>query len=510
MRRRLRMPNDPTPLSIIESLFYTMNLSDHRYLTIASKLLCSLTLALTLPRFAGAASGNPPGKITYQGFLTDASGVPLANTAPENKTVTFRIWNQSTGGTRQWSEQQNVAIDRGHFSVLLGEGSAVNGEAGSFTDDLRGVFATGEELYLELTVDGTTLAPRLAFQPAPYSILAYRARGMTDNSGSQKVWVDTDGVGIGFSNPSHPLHVRGRVQAGSFAGNGANVTSLNASHVSSGTLNSSRIPNLSASKITSGTLSSSRVPNLNASKITGGTLSSSRIPNLSASKITSGTLGSDRIPSLNTSKITSGRLSSSRLPSSVVYGDTSRGQIFRVGAHFNNVADVYNSSDKNRRLGFYRTSDAGVFRLFGRNYHSTADRYASYDGDSNWDFSSDRNLKKDIMDSEPVLERALQVRLRKFHWKEDEPGQSFKYGVIAQELQPLFPHMVTAVESFDGGDSYLSVGYSDFGFIAIGAVQELKQQMDGKVQALEDKNAALEKSLADLAARLQALETKGQ
>lgn len=59
-------------------------------------------------------------------------------------------------------------------------------------------------------------------------------------------------------------------------------------------------------------LVSGDIPSLDASKITSGTLDDDRIPNFSASKITSGTLDSDRIPSLDASKITSGTLSSSR------------------------------------------------------------------------------------------------------------------------------------------------------------------------------------------------------
>jgi len=70
----------------------------------------------------------------------------------------------------------------------------------------------------------------------------------------------------------------------------ANIPSLAASKITSGTFNTDRIPSLAASKITSGTLDGARIPNLNASKITAGTLSTSRIPNLSTDKLTSGTL----------------------------------------------------------------------------------------------------------------------------------------------------------------------------------------------------------------------------
>ena len=63
----------------------------------------------------------------------------------------------------------------------------------------------------------------------------------------------------------------------------------------------SDVPNLDASKITSGTINASRMPNLDAGKVNSGSFSTSRIPNLDAGKITSGTLNAARIPNLSSS-----------------------------------------------------------------------------------------------------------------------------------------------------------------------------------------------------------------
>src|SRR3974377_796745 len=70
---------------------------------------------------------NPPGQISYQGFLTDANGVPLATTQPKNYDVSFRIYNAPSGGAAVWGEIQTVTVDRGYFSVLLGQGAALSG-----------------------------------------------------------------------------------------------------------------------------------------------------------------------------------------------------------------------------------------------------------------------------------------------------------------------------------------------------------------------------------------------
>jgi len=100
-----------------------------------------------------------------------------------------------------------------------------------------------------------------------------------------------------------------------FVGAGSNITSLNGSNISSGTVAAARIASLPASQITSGTFDAARIPSLPASQITSGTFSADRIPSLPASKITSGTFDAARIPSLDASKITTGSFATDRIPS---------------------------------------------------------------------------------------------------------------------------------------------------------------------------------------------------
>src|SRR5258706_1404006 len=77
-------------------------------------------------------SASPPERMAYQGFLTDGFGVALATNAPKNYNIVFRIWNDASAvalTNRLWTEQQTVTVDKGYFSVLLGEGAAFGGEA---------------------------------------------------------------------------------------------------------------------------------------------------------------------------------------------------------------------------------------------------------------------------------------------------------------------------------------------------------------------------------------------
>ena len=58
-----------------------------------------------------------PSQINYQGTLTDSAGNPINGT----RTMTFYIYNDSTGGLSIWNEQHSsVEINDGLFRVVLG------------------------------------------------------------------------------------------------------------------------------------------------------------------------------------------------------------------------------------------------------------------------------------------------------------------------------------------------------------------------------------------------------
>ncbi len=124
------------------------------------------------------AASSPPDRMTYQGFLVDGNDDPLAPTVPVNYPVTFRIYDASDAGNLLWAEQQIVTVDKGSFSVVLGEGTDVAGEPRGL---LSTVFlgATASERYISVTVtigqNSLTLLPRLRLLPSPYAFLASQA-----------------------------------------------------------------------------------------------------------------------------------------------------------------------------------------------------------------------------------------------------------------------------------------------------------------------------------------------
>ena len=84
------------------------------------------TLPLLLLMFAlrpdstwAQATPTPPGQISYQGFLVDANGIPLATNTPRNYDLILRIYNVSSGGSPLWAEVQTVTVDDKHVGGLV-------------------------------------------------------------------------------------------------------------------------------------------------------------------------------------------------------------------------------------------------------------------------------------------------------------------------------------------------------------------------------------------------------
>jgi len=63
-----------------------------------------------------------PHLMNYQGILTDDIGQPVQNGEYE---ITFKVYNQESGGNPVWSETQNVLTNGGIFHVLLGSINAI-------------------------------------------------------------------------------------------------------------------------------------------------------------------------------------------------------------------------------------------------------------------------------------------------------------------------------------------------------------------------------------------------
>nr|MCU0781856.1 hypothetical protein [Akkermansiaceae bacterium] len=128
-----------------------------------------------------AQTSMVPSAMNYQGMLTDANGDPVANAAPENRNVEFRIYSQASGGTPLWGEAQTVTVYRGHFSIVLGNGTAVGG-APSGPASFAAVFANAAsaDLYFGITPQGgAEFAPRQKLLSSAFALRARVAENVT-------------------------------------------------------------------------------------------------------------------------------------------------------------------------------------------------------------------------------------------------------------------------------------------------------------------------------------------
>ena len=166
-----------------------------------------------------AQNALPPNLMSYQGYLVDGNGVALAQTVPVNYSIVFRIYSASSGGTALWAENQTVTVDKGNFSVVLGEGAA---EGSELRPALNTVFnsATASDLHLGITVKGlggnnNEIMPRLRLLTSPYSFLARTANSL----------VGSDGVAL-VSSESSRLRISQPLQTTGGNARGANAVDL--------------------------------------------------------------------------------------------------------------------------------------------------------------------------------------------------------------------------------------------------------------------------------------------
>ncbi len=115
------------------------------------------TVILVISVLSLTLFGQIPQTISYQGVLLDNAGQPLNVT----ETLTFKLYDVSSGGTELWQETKVVEINEGIFNVILGSGTTLN-------------LSFDQTYYLGITVGspGTELLPRIEMTSSAYSLNA--------------------------------------------------------------------------------------------------------------------------------------------------------------------------------------------------------------------------------------------------------------------------------------------------------------------------------------------------
>ena len=102
---------------------------------------------------------------------------------------------------------------------------------------------------------------------------------------------------------------------------------------------------------------------------------------------------------------------------------------------------------------------------------------------------SDIKLKKEISPATPKLEDLLKVNVVNYKFINDE-AENKQIGVIAQELEQIFPNMVSEEKQIGSDETYKAVKYSVFVPMLIKAIQEQTQiikDLEARIAYLENK-----------------------
>jgi hypothetical protein len=99
---------------------------------------------------------------------------------------------------------------------------------------------------------------------------------------------------------------------------------------------------------------------------------------------------------------------------------------------------------------------------------------------------SDINLKENIVDASNKLDDLLKVKIRNYNLIADET-KTKQIGVVAQELETIFPNMVETFLDADTKEEFKSVKYSVFVPMLIKAIQEQQSQIEELKELIKNK-----------------------
>ncbi|MFZ2226359.1 MAG: tail fiber domain-containing protein [Candidatus Moraniibacteriota bacterium] len=158
-----------------------------------------------------------------------------------------------------------------------------------------------------------------------------------------------------------------------------------------------------------------------------------------------------------------------------LYSGASGSQI-EFATHFGFISFAGGSQGTDRYMTIQNGGNVGIgttapgYKL--QVYTGTANGYVNSDG--TWGSSSDLNLKKNISSVSSVLNNVLALNPVLYNFKTERNGTTPHIGFVAQEVEKLFPELVST-----GPDGIKGISYAMFTPLLTKAIQQQQTQITG-------------------------------
>ena len=145
---------------------------------------CLISTVALIVLFVASSAWAVPTAVPYSGELTYEDGTPVAGPV----SVRAMLFDTVAGDGLVWGPYTYAAVEvvGGSFTVVIG------GEGSPALDDSD---MTGSSLFLELSIDGMTMAPRFELLSVPYALLAADSERLGGEEAAAFV-TDADLVGL--------------------------------------------------------------------------------------------------------------------------------------------------------------------------------------------------------------------------------------------------------------------------------------------------------------------------
>ncbi len=457
-----------------------------------------LTLAVTAGTLFGQDASLVPQGLNYQGFLADNAGAPIGQGAAVTRTIEFRLYTTASGGAPIWGESQLVSVFNGNFSVILGNGASLEAALPSGLAGISSVLSTppSADLFFGITEAGQAeFTPRQQILASAFAFRSLQAESAlradrADSAGTADAVSlgnfsltsssTTGNIEFGAANSTTPV-VLINENGASINGNGLTVNGV---LTANGNINNTGTTTTAGLTVNGVITANGNINNTGTTTTTGltvnGAINANGDIDANGFVLSANNVGSNRFNTKND------------INGSIVIGETSNPTSTPTATTITSRGIRFDSA-----AGFgpriVPTSSSLVISFPVNSGSVTLNAAGAF-------ASSDRTLKKDILDFSYSVKDFMKIRPVSFRYLNESGDEYPTLGFIAQEIEELYPEMVT---TFDNGKLGLNLGMmSSVNVAAIQAQQKEIDQLNKELSASEERSDKLEDRLKVLEALL--------